>query len=205
MSVLKRREIPIFIMVICLAILVIEYYFKIPGVSFWSLEIQRWGTIILGFAMGFGIVTSMRYNIGVIQKGDLVKKIPPLVLIFMFLVTVVLGLGLGTGSSEYAWVFDNVGVAGAATAATLVGFFVISALFRTARLRSYDVLFAIASITFYIFYLTILGDMILPGIMTPFGDFLGTNVIMFGTGFSLSFFGIAMMLRVITGREKAYG
>ena len=205
-DVLKRREIVIAIMLITTIILAAEYYID-PGFlpTQPSQELQRWGVVMATFALGFGVVNSLRYNFGRIQKRESPGMYWSIILIVVMFVTIAIGVGLGsTGTPEYTWLFNNFLTAGEATSATLVSFSVVSAVYRTLRIRRWDVLIIFISVIFYMVYLTTIGDMLLPGIMKDFGDFLGANIYMFGTGFAYTFFSLALSLRVITGRERAF-
>jgi magnesium-transporting ATPase (P-type) len=203
-NVFKRREIIVAIMVIVTIIYVSEYYFAetvIPSGP--SLEIQRWVVIMTTFALGIGIINSLRFNIGRVLKRETPNMYYSIILLAFFVITIIVGLTSGTADPSYRFLFNDVLKSGEATAATLVSFFVVSALFRSLRLKRIDTLVVLASIIFYALYLTVLGELVLPGVMTQLGDFTGNNVLMFGQGFAVSFFTLALALRVITGREKS--
>jgi hypothetical protein len=205
-SVLKRREIVVAIMLITTLILSVEYYVSsdvFPSKP--SLELQRWGVIMATFALGFGVVNALRYHTGRIRKQESPDMYWSILLLVVMFVTMAIGLGTGgTSHPAYRWLFNNFLTAGEATSATLVSFSVVSAVYRTLRIRRWDVVVIFISIIFYMIYLTTIGDILLPGIMKEFGDFLGANIYMFGTGFAYTFFSLALSLRVITGRERAF-
>jgi hypothetical protein len=205
-NVLKRREIVVAIMLITTLLLAAEYYISsdvFPAKP--SLELQRWGVVMATFALGFGVVNALRYHTGRIRKGESPDMYWSIILLVVMFVTIAIGLGTGgTGHEAYKWLFNNFLTAGEATSATLVSFSVVSAVYRTLRIRRWDVVVIFISIIFYMVYLTTIGDLLLPGIMKEFGDFLGANVYMFGTGFAYTFFSLALSLRVITGRERAF-
>jgi uncharacterized membrane protein len=205
-SVLKRREIVVAIMLITTLILSVEYYVSsdvFPSKP--SLELQRWGVIMATFALGFGVVNALRYHTGRIRKQESPDMYWSILLLVVMFVTMAIGLGTGgTSHPAYRWLFNNFLTAGEATSATLVSFSVVSAVYRTLRIRRWDVVVIFISIIFYMVYLTTIGDLLLPGIMKEFGDFLGANIYMFGTGFAYTFFSLALSLRVITGRERAF-
>lgn len=205
-EILRRREIVVAIMLITTLILSAEYYISsdvLPARP--SLELQRWGVIMATFALGFGLVNAVRYHYGRIQKRESPGMYYSILLMLVMVVTIVIGIGLGgTSTPEYSWLFNNFLTAGEATSATLVSFSVVSAVYRTLRIRRWDVLVIFISIIFYMVYLTTIGDILLPGIVKGFGDYLGANIYMFGTGFAGTFFSIALSLRVITGRERAF-
>jgi hypothetical protein len=205
-NVLKRREIVVAIMLITTLILSVEYYVSsdvFPSKP--SLELQRWGVIMATFALGFGVVNALRYHTGRIRKQESPDMYWSILLLVVMFVTMAIGLGTGgTSHPAYRWLFNNFLTAGEATSATLVSFSVVSAVYRTLRIRRWDVVVIFISIIFYMIYLTTIGDILLPGIMKEFGDFLGANIYMFGTGFAYTFFSLALSLRVITGRERAF-
>jgi hypothetical protein len=205
-NVLKRREIVVAIMLITTLILSVEYYVSsdvFPSKP--SLELQRWGVIMATFALGFGVVNALRYHTGRIRKQESPDMYWSILLLVVMFVTMAIGLGTGgTSHPAYRWLFNNFLTAGEATSATLVSFSVVSAVYRTLRIRRWDVVVIFISIIFYMVYLTTIGDLLLPGIMKEFGDFLGANIYMFGTGFAYTFFSLALSLRVITGRERAF-
>jgi hypothetical protein len=205
-NIFKRREIVVAIMLITTLILSVEYYVSsdvFPSKP--SLELQRWGVIMATFALGFGVVNALRYHTGRIRKQESPDMYWSILLLVVMFATMAIGLGTGgTAHPAYKWLFNNFLTAGEATSATLVSFSVVSAVYRTLRIRRWDVVVIFISIIFYMIYLTTIGDILLPGIMKEFGDFLGANIYMFGTGFAYTFFSLALSLRVITGRERAF-
>jgi hypothetical protein len=206
LEILKRREIVIAVMLITTIILASEYYISsdiIPHAP--SLELQQWGVVMATFALGFGLVNALRYHTNRIRKQESPGMYYSIILLIVMFTTIAIGIGMGGTSAEpYKWLFNNLLTAGEATSATLVSFSVVSAVYRTLRIRRWDVLIVFISVIFYMVYLTTIGDILLPGVMKEFGDFLGKNIYMFGTGFAGTFFSLALSMRVVSGRERAF-
>jgi len=206
MSVLRRREIPITIMMLTFAIVVIEYYIIMPTqFNQASLELQRWGSILAAFAIGLGLIATVRYHGKFLVKMAMPQALYSGILLLQLVVLFVMGLSIGTANELYLWWYDASVLRGAIAATTLVLFYSVNGWFRSVRARSFDSAVALIAMYFFGLYYSTLGDVVFPGIVTPIGDWLAGNPLMFSVAPAATYFGLVLMLRILTGREKSYG
>jgi hypothetical protein len=113
-------------------------------------------------------------------------------------------MATGTSSYSFTWLNGTILVACGATVSGMVALFGSAAIFRGFRLKNWDVLVCIVAAVFYMFHLTIMGDLIAPGIWRPFGEWADSNIVMFGGWMGLAYplISIALTLRILTGRER---
>jgi len=140
MSSTTRREIPLLILGVTGIIVLADNFIAIDAVKFASDTLQKWAIIIMGFAIGIGVINLSRLHIKQVvrrnkEKNQWFFSLSLLILMFAVLITGLLG---GTNNPIYRFGFDGIYVPTNATIYSLLAFWIVSAAYRAMRARNIE-------------------------------------------------------------------
>jgi hypothetical protein len=133
------RELPIFICGAVGAIIIGDYFLKVPS---WfhntASTLKFWGTILAAFALLLGIYTQSRVNIYHIRNRTPERWWLSIVTFAILFIGFISGFFFGTTHIAYTWLFDNVLQALWTSMLGTTGFYITSAAFRAFRTRTLE-------------------------------------------------------------------
>lgn len=184
MALINRREIPIAIGVAACTLVISSYFTTDATLNAASDGLQIWGIIIAGFAALLGLVSYVAYNGRQIAKK---RSAYSVVAVGSALGTIILGLTLSPASAEYGWLTANVLTPLSMSVGSFIGFFIVSAAFRTFRARSLEAGIVLAAAAAIMLKNMPVGEYLLPGVL-PFGNWLNDIASLGGNrGFTIAF------------------
>jgi hypothetical protein len=143
MSQVYKRELVFVVTGIVALVMMIDYFFGIPGISGAggiSGQLQTWALIIQLMAIGLGAI-----NLVQVHYRNISRKTNMMIYSawFMILFTLLMILGLykifiGVELYPYTWIFANVYTSLGATLYAITGFYIFSAAYRAFRARNID-------------------------------------------------------------------
>lgn len=203
MSILKDRRIND-IIVFAIAVIIIASYFIVwAPIRKFTSEASAWGSVIAGFTMFVGAVSAAIYHINKVQRREEMWWLSAYFVVMLALVFV-LGIG-GAGTKQaYSFIFSNIyKQIGTATSA-LGGLFLITAFFRSFRIRNIESgIVVISAIIVGFTFATVAGGM--SPLIKPMGIWLltyPTMAAMRGIMMCIAIGAVAISLRVILGLER---
>lgn len=130
-----RKELPVWIGTIAGGIVVINYFFNIPGLSVISSEIVSWRIVLAAFALALGIGNLTRIHGRRLRER---RAYWPYSLVLLFTVYSYLALGLIASSNHvtYKFFWDNLYQPLSATWYSTTVFYMCSATWRAFRIRN---------------------------------------------------------------------
>jgi hypothetical protein len=196
--VLRRREIPMALYIIVMVYLILSNYTGL-GKDL-AADIRGWGIAIATFAALIGVI-----SISYIHMLKIYRRRSgwpySIVLFICFIVYFVVAHVYIPG---YNWIISNLSIP--LGAAFLSGFNTLGVIFRGSRVRSIWSLLIIISVVFYALYLSSVGPVISPivvSIATWINNYPTTGVfraVTIGIGIGL----LMLVVRAILGMEKSY-
>ena len=201
MALMNRREMPIAIGVAACTVVVASYFTNDATLASASSGLQLWGIIIAGFAALLGLVSYVAYNGRQIAKK---RSAYSIVAVGSALGTILLGLALTPASPEYSWLTGNILTPLSMSVGSFIGFFIVSAAFRTFRMRSLEAGIVLAAAVVIMLKNMPVGEYLLPGVL-PFGNWLNDIASLGGNrGFTIAFAVGAIIagVRQILGYER---
>ena len=132
-----RKEVPLLVTFIAGASIILGYFLKWDFLRVTaSKQMLNWAVIIAAFSLALGAGNITRIHLNNVQKktGAWFLSILLLVSLYGYLAY---GLAKGASDKNYQWLFNAFLVPGNATVFSLNGFFIISAAYRTWRLRNW--------------------------------------------------------------------
>jgi hypothetical protein len=201
MTFINRREIPIAIGVTACTLIISSYFTTDATLNSASDRLQLWSVIIAGFAALLGLVSYVAYNGRQIAKK---RSTYSVVAVGSALSTILLGLTLSPASAEYGWLTRNILTPLSMSVGSFIGFFIVSAAFRTFRARSLEAGIVLVAATVIMLKNMPVGEYLLPGVL-PFGTWLNDIASLGGNrGFTIAFAVGAIIagVRQILGYER---
>ena len=141
MSEVYKRELVFVISAFVAIVMILNFFFVVPGLSSLAEQIQAWALIIQLIAIGLGAANLMRVHSRMVQRRVKGRWLYSAWLIGLFAILTILGLvNLATGTENpfYKWVFDHVYVSLGTTLYAITGFYIFSAAYRAFRARNID-------------------------------------------------------------------
>lgn len=207
MSFLKRKEIPMIIILIFGIVILLDYYYPTTYIKNAAKVSYDWAIIVVAFGMGVGIINLLSVHIKNIRAR--VEGVWPFSIWLIFLMILYFGIGviLGINSSSLQYLYSNAYMPLYASVYSLVGFYQATATFRTLRIRNLgSAIFVVVAILMMLRN-TPLGEAIWPGFQV-IGMWLldvpsagGTRGLTIVTAIGA----IILGLRVLMGQERAGG
>ena len=108
MSLLRRREISVYLLFIISMIFIVQYYLPgfVPLDSLISI-LGNWAVVFSAIAMGLGLLNLALHSVRKIQKRTKEWYFDAWLLFIMFLIVILGGIG-GTKDERYLWIFNNI-------------------------------------------------------------------------------------------------
>ncbi|MGE5653070.1 MAG: hypothetical protein ACM3ZQ_02215 [Bacillota bacterium] len=154
-----RIQVPIAITFVVGMLIILDFFFPIPGLATWSKEIQSWGIIVAAFALGLAAVNLLRIHVRkVTDRKD--EWYNSAALIVALVVQTFIGLTQGVNSTSYQFGFKYIQTPLGATIFALLAFYIASAGYRAFIAKSID-----ASILLVVAVIVMLGR-------APVGEFI---------------------------------
>ena len=201
MSIISRRGIPIAIGAAACTIVVASYFTDDASLGAASDGLQLWGIIIAGFAALLGLASYAIHNGRQIARK---KSVYSALALASALGTIALGLTLGPASAEYGWLSANVLTPLSMSVGAFIGFFIVSAAFRTFRARSLEAGIVLASAVVIMLKNMPVGEYLFPGVLS-LGNWLNDVASLGGNrGFTIAFAVGAIIagVRQVLGYER---
>jgi len=201
-----RRELPVLVTFIVGASIVTGFFLNVPFFKvFATREMLNWAVLIAAFALalGAGNVTKLHLT-NISRKG---KHWPYSIILLVCLYGyLTYGLALGPTNKWYQWVFNGALVPGNATVFSLNGFFIISAAYRTWRLKDWRTTILVISALAVVLGRVGIGQAIWPA-LGPISDWImsypntaGMRGIVIGAALGT----MSLGLRIILGIERGH-
>ena len=200
-SIINRREIPIALGVAACTLVIASYFTTNTSIASASDGLQLWGIIIAGFAAVLGLISYTSYNARQIAKK---RSVYAVVAVGSALATVALGLTLTPSSAEYGWLTQNILTPLTMSVGSFIGFFIVSAAFRSFRARSLEAGIVLAAAVVIMLKNIPIGEYLVPGVL-PLGNWLNDVASLGGNrGFTIAFAVGAVIagVRQILGFER---
>lgn len=135
-----NEKIPAMIVSIIFVLLMIQFFFSVsipPAYEALCNDIQNFAAIMSAFALLLGSV-----NIGVINGNKLRKRSDnwpyALLLLITFAAIAIPGLIQGEESFAFLWIYLNINFPVQSTVFSLLGFYIVSAAYRSFRARTWE-------------------------------------------------------------------
>jgi len=136
MSVLKRREVAVFMTALAGIAVIADYFLKVPILNTAVADLLRWGVILASFMLIWGTISMIRVHANVIRKKTPNQWYYSVWLVFLMVVFVAVSLIQGLAGPSSRWMYDSIYVASSSTYYSILGFYMISASYRAIRARS---------------------------------------------------------------------
>jgi len=206
MSTFFRSQVPLIIASLLAAFMIVEFFLDWAVLRTISSDIQSWGVVISAFALGLGVVTLTRNNVGIIRRRE---KNWPYYLWCLIIMFTMIGSGLIGPLGKhpvFLWLYNNAFIHLSSTMYSILAFFITTAAVRAFRARNIDAALVLVSGVFVIMTLAPIGATIWSGIPLIGQWFLdvpnmaGMRGIIIGIGLGVLTLGI----RTILGYERAH-
>jgi hypothetical protein len=132
-----RKEIPLVVTFVAGSAVVLGYFLNVPFIKVTaSSQMLNWAVIVAAFALALGAGSLTRLHVlNIAKKG---RQWPYSIILLVCLYGyLIFGLWKGMADKSYQWLFNGALVPGNSTVFSLNGFFIISAAYRTWRLRNW--------------------------------------------------------------------
>jgi hypothetical protein len=203
---LVSRDIPTFMIMILMIIMIAEYYLNIEGIAPIAGELRNWGIILSGFSLILGAG-----NLIISQGRHIIRRTPGrwwygIVLLGTMMVYLVLGLALGPTSSQYQWLYTNIFAPSNMVVWGLPVFWLASASYRTFRARNVEATVLLIAGIITLLGFAPVGAVIYEGIpgmsswIIQVPTIGASRGIVIGAGIGT----FALAMRILLGREKTH-
>ena len=207
---LKRKELPLLVIWVCVLIVFADYFFG--GTTFNSLFkglTVDWGVLIANIAVLTGGVAVLQRSF-LMARREKTDKINRVMYGWQFLVAIfmiVIGSTLGITDPTYSWVYNYILLPAWRTVYTIIIFFMATASYRAYRANSGPAAFMLFCGIIVTLRNAPIGTVIWSGIF-PLGSWIldvinmsGNRAIMIGAVIGA----ISLLIRVLWGKEKILG
>ncbi len=130
-----KRELPLVITALAGLVMIVEYFFEIPGTSIVAKEMQNWAIIVAAFALAVAAI-----NLALIHARNISQKRPGWIhsvfLLASLIITTISGIFLGMDSGTYSFIFDNIITPCGAAFYAMACFHLFSAAYRAFRAKT---------------------------------------------------------------------
>jgi hypothetical protein len=202
---LYKLQIPIYLTAIFGILMVIEYFFPMPGaVTNINVTLRSYVTIVSAAAMMLGVVILTIAHVRNIttQKSGWYYNI---IYVISLLITIGFGL-IGVRNETFLWIYNNMTAPIGAALYSLTAFYITSAAFRVFRARNWNAVVLLICAFIVLAMLIPIGAVILPPVV-PIGEWLrsypssaGFRGMIIGTSLGI----IGLSIRVFSGRQKEH-
>lgn len=209
MAEVYKRELVFVVTAIVAIVMVVNFFFAIPGLSPVAEQLQAWALIIQLIAIGLGAANVMRVHSRLVQRRVQGRWPYSAWLIGLFAILTILGLiNLATGTENpfYMWVFDHVYVSLGTTLYAITGFYIFSAAYRAFRARTLDAAILLLAGCIVILTNAPIGEVIWSGIpvigrwLLDYGQVPAMRTFLITGAFGLLAYGF----RALLGKERGF-
>lgn len=204
-----KRTIPLALIMGLTALFLIEYFAAAEFKAIHDVkgELTRWGTIVSGFMLVFGVVVLLRHHFLqiAVRKVNWKDKLYSGVFFITFLGF--LGMGFATparvSGADYQWIYQNMYRPTGTAITALCFFWCIYGGYRTFTVRSWESAAIGLGAVIYMLRLLPVGPYFIPPI-EPFGDWLLSTINVGGTRGGTIAVGLGALvlgLRTLIGKE----
>ena len=205
MSLFIRRNIPLYIGLLCFAIVLGGVFLQYTPIDDAAGLVRNWATLIAPFLLTLGTITLVRRHVrNVMRKGE--RWYLSIYLVVLLGLTILLGLTFGMTSSEYLFVYNTFYIYPFTTVATLHGFSTMVSFYRMARIRSIESAFFVLSAVMIIMTNAKFGSVISP-VIPEIGTWINNNAAAAAMRAVLIASGIAAIsqaLKSLLGMERGW-
>jgi len=132
-----KTGLPKLLMLIFGVFLLVDFFVNVPKEYHAAATlIQNFTMIIAAFSIGLGVANILTYHGHLSLKRTTKNWYYSLWLLIMFLIFAVIGFGYGPNSPQYSWLFNNIFVPVNQTMYSLLGVFIVYALYRTFQAKN---------------------------------------------------------------------
>jgi hypothetical protein len=144
-------------------VMIAEYVLNIPVLNTLGGDLQRWGVVIGGFAIGLGVFNLTIHHSKVISRREEGMWLPSILLLGSMYLMIIFGVTTvyGGASEGFDFMYTYLQAPLVVTTKSLLAFFIASAAYRAFRARSFEAALMLISAFFVMFF------------MVPLGTFLG--------------------------------
>jgi hypothetical protein len=198
---------PVIVTFIGGAVMLVEFFLKVPALKFWAETFGKWQLVFVAFASALGAANLLRIhaNRASQKRGDAVYSY---LLLATMLVWIGLGLWRGPSGDQYAFLFNNLLQPLSATLFSVNSFYITTAAYRSFRVRTPEAFLLLVSAIVVMLGNVGIGTVMWKGFPALGGWFMrvpnaaGMRGIIIGAALGA----IAISLRVILGLERSqYG
>jgi hypothetical protein len=200
-----KRELPIIVTAVVGVIMIVEYFFKVPGISATAQELQNWAILIAAFALALAAI-----NLAVNHLRTVSQRRPgaihSVLLLSSMLITVIAGIFSGTSSGTFSFVFDNIITPCASAFYAMACFHVASAAYRAFRASTGQAAALLITGIVVMLGRAPIGDLISP-YLPEFANWLmrvpnlaGMRAIMISSAVGM----VGVSLRILTGIDRTH-
>jgi len=200
-----RREVPVFLGSAAGVVILAAYFINYKPLATLSAELMNWGIIMSAFALCLASVNLVRKHVNQIARKEPVAPFSLALLIVFFGITLA-GLFQGQNSAGFTFFYKGILEPVSASFYGMLGFYLLSAAFRTFRARSYEATLLLLSALAVMLGRATIGSLIWEGFPGLAEWFLGTpnaaadRGVLIGASLGLLSSGVRLML----GIDRAY-
>jgi hypothetical protein len=137
MSQFTKTGLPKLLMLVFGVFLLVDFFVNVPKEYHATATlIQNFTQIIAAFSIGLGVASILTYHGRLTLKRATKNWYYSVWLLVMFLIFAVVGFGYGPNSPQYGWLFNNIFVPVNQTMYSLLGVFIVYALYRTFQAKN---------------------------------------------------------------------
>jgi hypothetical protein len=157
-----RREIPVFMGSTIGAIIIADYYVRVPWISTVAKELLDWTLILSAFALVLASINLVRKHVKSIAKSESTAPYSVLLLVVLaaFAFT---GIAVGTTSASFRFLFDSILEPVSSSLMGTIGFYFLSAAYRTFRARNLEATLLLVAAVVVMLGRSTIGTFIWPG------------------------------------------
>lgn len=202
-----RRTFPLWLIMGLVAFFLLEYFLDVTAVTNVKSELTRWGTIVSGFMLIFGMVLLIRHHFMQLAVRDTGMKEKVLSVVFFVTFLGFLAVGFSTperiGGANYQWIYQNM-YRPAGTAITALCFWwCIYGGYKVFTIRSWESASIGLGAVIYMLRLLPIGPVVIPP-LAPFADWLLATINVGATRGGTLAIGVGSLvlgMRTILGKE----
>lgn len=206
-SILKKVQIPAFLVGFLIFLFIAEYYFWVPAeVSSLVKEMSGWSIIIASIILPLGAMNLINIHARHVMKRTAGRWYQSLWLLFVLAIGSVAGIYGTMKHPIFDWMYNNLDLAITTTLNSLLGFFIISAGYKAFRARNLDAALLLISATAVMLGNIPVGELIWRGMpdLSAWIMKVPNTAGMRGIIMSVGLAAIVLTLRIALGKELRY-
>lgn len=200
-----RNELPLLIGSLYAAIVIFDYYIKLPALQAVAKEIIDWGVIMSAFALVLASMNMVRKHGRAVMRREK-NSLYSGILLVLLIAMAFFGITQGTNSAPFRWLYDNVMQSVSPSIYASVAFYLLSAAFRTFRARNLDATLLLLSAGLVLVGRSTIGTYLWEGLGSS-GEWLlavpnaaANRAVLIGAALGM----VSTGIRLLTGIDRAY-